>query len=200
MSETSAKATFADRAADATPPAVARRVRSPLRPGDRLALHQPDDRPSPRHQHLPADLDDLSLVHQLQGQPAERADPRRRHDALHEHPDRPRHLALDAGDGAFRLLDGRARDADRLRPRLSHRPALPRPRLLDDRHPDPDDAVAGGGRQFLEVPLPAADRPLQLRRLLLHRRRPVRRSRCSAKSRWRPGRSSSSTSGCGRPT
>ena len=53
--------------------------------------------------------------------------------------------------------------------RLSHRPQVPRPRLLDDHHPDPDDAVAGGGRQFLALPLPAADRPLQLRRLLLHR-------------------------------
>ena len=110
MSETSAKATFADRAADATPPALARRVRSPVRPGDRLALHQPDDHPPSRHQHLPAVLDDLSLVHQLQGQPAERPDRLARHDALHQHPERPRRLALDAGDGALRLLDGRDRD------------------------------------------------------------------------------------------
>ena len=41
----------------------------------------------------------------------------------------------------------------------------------------PDDAVAGGGREFLEVPLPAADRPLQLHRLLLHRHRRRPRSR-----------------------
>ena len=38
-----------------------------------------------------------------------------------------------------------------------------------DADPDPDDAVAGGGRQFLDLPVPAADRPVQLRGLVLLR-------------------------------
>ena len=33
----------------------------------------------------------------------------------------------------------------------------------------PDDAVAGGGRQLLGLPVPAADRAVQLRGELLHR-------------------------------
>ena len=42
-------------------------------PGDRLAVHHADDRAAARDQHLPADLDDPALVHELPRQPAERA-------------------------------------------------------------------------------------------------------------------------------
>ena len=94
------------------------------------------------------------------------------------------------------LLQTRAR----LRPRLSDRPQIPRPRVLDHGHPDPDDAVAGGGGQLLAVPLPAADRALQLHRLLLHRHPALVLRDARDRSRWRPGRSSSSIPGCGRPT
>ncbi len=55
-----------------------------------------------------------------------------------------------------------------LRARLAHRQEIPRPWLLDDRHPVADDAVAGRCRQFLDVPLPAADRAVQLRHLASH--------------------------------
>ena len=72
-------------------------------------------------------------------------------------------------DGAFRVLDDPAADPHRLRARLSHRPQVPRTRLLDDGDPDPDDAVAGRRRELLDLSLSAADRPLQLRRLVLHR-------------------------------
>ena len=176
MSDTAANPTLAERAAR---DAAAGRAPHPaaLRPRNRLAVHRADDRAAAGDQHLPADLDDLSLLHQLPRQPPERRGRRDRPAQLRAHPDRHRHLARDAGDGAFRLLDDRARDGARLRPRLSDRPEIPRPRLLDDGHPAPDDAVAGGGRQFLEVPLPAADRALQLHRLVLHRHRPHRRSR-----------------------
>ena len=60
----------------------------------------------------------------------------------------------DADHRAFRVLDHRAADADRL---------LRSAYLIDRKfrghafwttdHPDPDDAVAGGGRQFLALPL-----------------------------------------------
>ena len=129
-------------------------------------------------QHLPADLDDPAVVHQLPRQPAERAGARWSAsttivDILTDRG----HLAGDAGDGAFRVLDDRDRDAARLRPCLLIDRQVPRPRLLDHDHPAADDAVAGGGRQFLDLPLPAADRAVQLRRRLLHRHRRRPRSR-----------------------
>ena len=174
MSETTAKATFADRAADATPPALARRLR-PL--SDRaiawlfiaptivllLAINifpliwtiylsftnYQANRPNAEIQgvglrHYTNILTDTDVWHSMQ---------------VTAH---------------FVFWTIAARDAARLRasPTCSTG-KLPRPRLLDDRHPHPDDAVAGGGRKLLEVPLPAADRPLQLRRLVLHRRRPA---------------------------
>ncbi len=86
-----------------------------------------------------------------------------------------------AGDRPFRVLDHPVPDADRLRARLSHRPQVPRPCLLDDHHSHSDDAVAGGGRQFLEVPLSAADRAVQLHRLVLHRHSDHPPSRCWAR-------------------
>ena len=52
--------------------------------------------------------------------------------------------------------------------------------VLDHDHPAADDAFAGRGRQFLDVPLPAADRALQLCGRLPHRLAPHRRSRCWA--------------------
>jgi hypothetical protein len=57
-------------------------------------------------------------------------------------------------------------------------------------------AVVGN---FWTLPLPAADRPVQLRGLASSPASAVSPSRCSATSRWRPGRSSSSIPGCGRP-
>ena len=68
-------------------------------------------------------------------------------------------------------------DADRLRARLADQPQLPRPRLLDHLILLPmmlSPAVVGNFWTFL---LPAADRPLQLRRLVLHRHRRRPRSR-----------------------
>ncbi len=56
----------------------------------------------------------------------------------------------------------RAADADRLYAGLADRPEIPRPRLLDDADPGADDAVTGSGRQFLALPLRAADRPVLL--------------------------------------
>ena len=88
---------------------------------------------------------------------------------LPAHPRRQRHLDRHADDGAFRVLDDPAADADRLHARLSDRPQVPRPRLLDDHHPGADDAVAGRGRQFLALPLRAADRAVRLCRLVLLR-------------------------------
>ena len=79
-----------------------------------------------------------------------------------------------------------AADGDRLRARLPDRPQVPRPRLLDHGDPDPDDAVAGGGRQFLGLPLPAADRPVQLRRSRSSPASRRRSSRCSARSTLAP--------------
>ena len=76
-------------------------------------------------------------------------------------------MGRDAGDRAFPVLDDPAADGAGVHARLPHRPPLSRLRLLDDGHPDPDDAVAGRGRQFLGVPLPATDRALQLRRFVL---------------------------------
>ncbi len=117
-------------------------------------------------------------------------------------PHRPRRVGGDAGHRAFRVLDHprcRRCSASALAWLIDR--ALPRPRLLDHGDPDPDDAVAGGGRELLDLPLPAADRAVELRgrpsspasppSSLQHDRR---------RSRWRPGRSSSSTPGCGRPT
>ena len=187
-------------ALDSRPSSLSRRVRGLSDRAIAWLFIAPDDRAAARDQHLSADLDDLAFLHQLPRQPAERAGPRHRHRQLHSHPDRPRHLGGDAGDGAFRVLDDRAADADRLRARLSDRPQVPRSRLLDHGHPDPDDAVAGGGRQLLDVPLPAADRAVQLRRSPSSPASDRRRSRCSATSGWRRGRSSSSIPGCGRLT
>ena len=75
----------------------------------------------------------------------------------------PRHLAQHAGDGALPVLDAVLPGADRLRAGLADQPQLPRQRLLDHDHRAADDAVAGGGRELLDLPLPAADRPLQPR-------------------------------------
>ena len=172
----------------------------PFRPDGRVAVHRADDRAPARDQHLPADLGDPALLHQLPGQPPERADQEHRALQLFAHPDRPGHLDRHAGDRAFRVLDDPAADADRLRACLSDRPQVPRPRLLDDHHPGADDAVAGGGRQFLALPLRAADRAVHLHRLVLHRHPADRHTDAVATFRWRPGRSSSSTPGCGRPT
>ena len=142
-------------------------------PGDRLAVHHADDRPAAGDQHLPAALDDPPLVHQLPRQPAERAHPVAGPAQLRARADRPGHLAQHAGHGPFRAVDHRHPDPDRLHPGLSGQPALPQPWLLDDGHPAADDAVAGRGRQFLDLPVPAADRPVQLLHLVLHRHRPV---------------------------
>jgi len=73
----------------------------------------------------------------------------------------------------FRLLDGPAGDDHRIRPCPPDQSQVPRPRPVDDRHPAADDVVARGGRQFLEVPLRAADRTDQQRRFVPDRRRPV---------------------------
>ena len=159
----------AEAAARATPDSAGEARQGPFRPDGRLDLHRADDRALARDQHLPADLGDPALLHQLPGEPAERADQEHRALQLFAHPDRHRHLDRHAGDRAFRVLDDPAADADRLYARLSDRPQVPRPRLLDDHHPGADDAVAGGGRQFLALPLRAADRALHLCRLVLHR-------------------------------
>ena len=71
----------ADRAAAATPARRPPRAR-PLGPGDRLDLHRADDRPAAGDQHLPADLDDPALLHELPRQPAERAGAQCRHREL----------------------------------------------------------------------------------------------------------------------
>ena len=63
---------------------------------------------------------------------------------------------FDAGDRALPVLDDSARNAHRFRAGVSDRPAVSRPQLLDHRHPDSDDAVAGGGRELLDVSLSAA--------------------------------------------
>ena len=55
-------------------PAVVAPHPGPVGQGDRLALHHADDRAAAGDQHLPADLDDLSVVHQLPRQPAECAE------------------------------------------------------------------------------------------------------------------------------
>ena len=134
-----------------------------------------------RDQHLPADLDDPALVHQLPRQPAERdgasASASTTTCRILTDPDIWAPMQATAH---FVFWTIAAADADRLRARLPDRPQVPRPRLLDHGDPDPDDAVAGGGRQLLDLPLPAADRPLQLRRLVLHRHPAVAPSRCSA--------------------
>ena len=96
-------------------------------------------------------------------------DPQCRPRQLPAHPRRHGYLDRHAGDGAFRVLDDPAADADRLHAGLADRPQVPRPRLLDHHHPCSDDAVAGRRRQFLEVPLRAADRAVHLHRLVLHR-------------------------------
>ena len=57
----------------ATPPASPAACAA-CRTGHRLAVHRADDRAAARDQHLPADLDDPALVHQLPRQPAQRAD------------------------------------------------------------------------------------------------------------------------------
>ena len=150
-------------------------------------------------QHLSVDMDDLAFIHQLPRQPAECSGPRRRHRQLPFHPDRPGHLGGDAGDRPFRVLDHRPANADRLLPCLSDRPQVSWSWLLDHRHPDSDDAVAGGGRQLLEVPLRAADRAVQLCGRLRRRNRFILISRCSGPSGSHRGRSSSSIPGCGRP-
>ena len=159
-----------DKLAHATPHRLARRRARPVGSCDRLAVHRADDRAAAGDQHLSADLDDPALVHELPRQPAER----RRHGCRDSTTTTriltdPDIWAAMQVDRAFRVLDDRAADAARLRARLADRPQIPRPWLLDHGHPDPDDVVAGGRRQFLDVPLPAADRPLQLRRLVLHR-------------------------------
>ena len=138
-------------------------------PRDCVALRRPDDAVAAGDQHLPADLDDQALVHQLSRQPAERERAGRGHRQLRVGADRPRHLARDAGHGPLPVLDHRAADADRLRARLPDRPQVPRPRFLDHDDPDSDDVVTRRRRQFLGFPLPAADRPVQLCRVVLHR-------------------------------
>ena len=75
----------------------------------------------------------------------------RRHRQLRRHPHRRGHLGRDAGHRAFRVLVDRAAGAARLRARAADQPAVPRPQLLDHDHPAADDAVAGGGRQFLDA-------------------------------------------------
>ena len=52
--------------ADAVARSHVRRVARPVGPGDRLAVHRADHPAPARDQHLPADLDRLSVVHELQ--------------------------------------------------------------------------------------------------------------------------------------
>ena len=140
----------------------------PVGQGAGVALHHADDRAAAGDQYLPAGLDDLSVLHQLPRQPGQRADEMAGDRLVPVDPDRSGHLGGDAGDGAFRDLDRGHRDRARFRTCLPDRQEIPRPRHVDHDHPAADDAVTGRGRQFLDVPLPAADRTVQLRGRLLH--------------------------------
>ncbi len=143
----------------------------PVRQGHCVAVHRADHPVAAGDQHLPADLDDLSVLHQLPRQPPQCRGEVRRARLVPAHSRRCRRLGRDADHGSLRDLDHRHRDGARLRPRLADRQEIPRTRAVDHHHPDSDDAVAGGGWQFLDVPLPAAKRPVQLRALVRDRDR-----------------------------
>src|SRR5438552_944670 len=72
------------------------------------------------------------------------------------------HWARHGGDGALRRVVDRAPGRDRVRSGAPDPPRLPLARLLDDRHPRSDDAVARRRRQLLDAPAAAANRTVQL--------------------------------------
>ena len=172
----------------------------PVGPRHRLAVHRADDGVAAADQHLPADLDGAAVVHQL---------PRNRPNAEVIGVGIDHYVSILTDPDIWGPMQATAhflfwtitlQTLDRLRPGLADRPQVPRPRFLDHADPDSDDVVAGGGGQLLGLHLPAADRAVQLRRVLLHRHPAVElrdaRVRCGS----RPGPSSSSTPGCGHPT
>ena len=135
--------------------------------GDRLAVHRADDRPAAGDQHLPADLDDPAVLHQLPGQPAQCRSCANvgldNYTTILTDPDvwaamqATAHFVfwtillqtvLGFGFTLAWLIDKKFRGHAFWTTVILH----------------PDDAVAGGGRELLALPLPAADRALQLRR------------------------------------
>ena len=103
-----ARATFADRGrrdADPARPGAPRAL--PLRPVDRVAVHRAR-RSSFSSRSTSSRCSGRSISPSPTTGPTARTPRSRcRHCALRAHPDRRRHLALHAGDGAFRLLDDR---------------------------------------------------------------------------------------------
>ena len=170
MNGTNATPTLVDRRAAVRTRRAGRPTRSrPVGPLDRLAVHPADDAPAARDQHLSVDLGDPAVVHRLHGQPADPG-PLHRHRQLCRHPHRRGSVGELPDHRAFRVLDDRAAGPDRPRSRAAHQPEIPRPQLLDDRHPAADDVVPGGRGQLLDPAVPAADRAVQLSDRLLHRR------------------------------
>ena len=145
-----------------------------------MDLHRADGFPAARCQHLPAVVDDLSFIHELPGQSARKAHQVDRDAELRAAARFGRHLGLSSGDGPLRDLDDGAADPDRIRPRPSHQQEFQRGELLDDDHPDSDDAVPGGRGGFLDLHLPAANRHFLLHHRLFPRNRRARHDRLGA--------------------
>ena len=162
------------RAARATPDACRPPDPRAVRPGDRLALRRADDLPAAGDQHLSADLDDpaVSFTNFQANRPNREVEwvGLRNYERILTDTDIWLTMQATAhflfwtiffqvliGFTLAWLINRKFKGND----------------LLDHDHRAADDAVAGGGGQFLDIPLPAADRPVQLRRLVLHRRRSV---------------------------
>ena len=149
------------------PQPLAKAVRGLSDRSGRLAVHRADHPAAARHQHLSAVLGDRAVASPTTA-PTGRTSRSRTSastttSASSTDPDI--WIAMQT-TAHFVFWTIAAADADRLRARLSDRPQVPRPCLLDHHHPGADDAVAGRGRQFLALPLRAADRALRLRRLV----------------------------------
>lgn len=146
---------IAETAAEATPAPIARRVRRLLRQGDRLGFHRP------RHITLLLAINIfpllwaiyLSFTNYRANRPnaAVEGVGLRNYERVLTDPDIWQAMQTTA-HFVFRTIVLQTVIGFALA-YLIDRKSASRPRLLDDDHPDPDDAVAGRGRQFLALPL-----------------------------------------------
>ena len=143
-----------DRVAKATPPTVAAKIRGLSDRAIAWLFITPTIGLLLAINIFPADLGRSgSQFHQLPRQPAKCARWKALASSNYERVLTDSDVWIDHADhGAFRLLDHHPADADRLHARLSDRPQVSSGHAsLDDRHPDPDDAVAGRCRKLLDV-------------------------------------------------
>ena len=130
--------------------AVVRRIRG-LSDKARMAVHHPDDRAAAGDQHLPAGLDDLSVVHQLSRQPGQCPGEWLGIDWYQTILTDPDIWAAMQVTAHFVIWTVVIETVVGVRSCLPDRQEIPWPRHVDHDHPAADDAFAGRGRQFLDV-------------------------------------------------